>query len=66
MPASRSPKRSSPVEFTPDYDRECDNCGQSPVVTAIDAAGENRLLTSLCGPCYFVESRMLDPGEWNR
>lgn len=37
-----------------DYTRECENCGQSPIVS----------LTGLCGPCTFGEAACLDPAEW--
>lgn len=38
MPNSK-PSEPISFEFKPDCERECGNCGQSPVVTAIDATG---------------------------
>jgi hypothetical protein len=66
MPTAKSRKRETPVEFKPDYERECANCEQSPVVMAIDATGKNHMdRRPLCGPCCFGEARMVDPNQWN-
>ena len=51
--------------FQPDYAHECDNCGQSPVVTGI-RRGTVIYLSGMCGPCTWGEAAMLDPEEWNR
>lgn len=42
------------VKVYADYESQCENCGQSPVVS----------LTGLCGPCTFGEAACIDPAEW--
>lgn len=39
--------------LTPDFDNECENCGESPIVP----------LTGLCGPCTFGEAGTIG-GNW--
>lgn len=50
--------------FEPDYDEECDVCGQSPTVTAVKD-GQVIHSTGMCGVCTWGESAMLDPAQWN-
>lgn len=40
--------------FQPNYDVECENCGQNPTVDD----------TELCSACCFGEH--IDPTEWNK
>ena len=49
------PKRTSQEErdFKPDWNGECEVCGQSPIVPC----------TGLCGPCNFGEADMAG-GAW--
>jgi hypothetical protein len=42
--------------FGPNWQRKCDNCGQSPVV------GQRG---DLCGPCYFGTADALNGGWWD-
>jgi len=37
----------------PDYERECDNCGATPILP----------MTGMCGPCTFGEAETAD-GNW--
>lgn len=53
------------MTYEPDYENECDVCGQTPVVTAKDDDG-SLIEWDMCGPCMFGESKMLDPDEWNK
>ena len=50
--------------YEPDYLCECENCGQSPCVTAVKD-GVIVHQTDLCGPCTWGEAAMLDPTKWN-
>ena len=50
--------------FEPDWQSECDNCGDVPTVTAV-LNGQVGAHTGLCGPCTWGEAKMLDPDEWN-
>lgn len=50
--------------FVPDYEHQCENCGQTPVVCA-EKNGRVILRTTLCGPCTWDEAAMLDPAAWN-
>lgn len=49
----------------PDYDSECENCGQSPVVTIENESGDVIHRVGLCGPCCWGDSDCLDPDNWN-
>jgi len=40
-------------ETRPDWSRECNNCGESPIVP----------ITGLCGPCTFGEAETIG-GNW--
>jgi hypothetical protein len=42
-------------DLRPDYTRQCEVCGASPVVPA----------TGMCGPCTFGEASMADGGWWS-
>jgi hypothetical protein len=53
------------VEFHPDPTGYCSVCGQTPVVTAIDREGTNRLEDGPCGHCFFGSAEMLDPARWS-
>ena len=50
--------------YEPDYDCECENCGQSPCVTAVKD-GEVVHHTDMCGVCTFGTAKALDPDWWN-
>lgn len=39
--------------IAPDWTKECDNCGESPIVP----------LTGMCGPCTFGEAATV-AGNW--
>lgn len=47
------PKEKRDPDFEPDWTRQCENCGQSPIVP----------LTGMCGPCTFGEADTMG-GEW--
>ena len=49
----RRPEPSSDLSTEPDWDGECEVCGQSPVVP----------VTGLCGPCTFGEADTIG-GNW--
>jgi hypothetical protein len=51
-------------EYVPNYNRECENCGQSPVVEG-QKDGQIVFRGTLCGPCTFGTSKALDPKWWN-
>jgi hypothetical protein len=56
---------SSREKFIPDYSRSCENCGQSPVVTAVNMkSGEVTYESGMCGPCTFGEADCIDPENW--
>ncbi len=52
------------MSFEPDYDQECYNCGQSPVVTVVK---DGKVTTNfeMCGPCTFGTARAIYPEWWN-
>jgi len=50
--------------YVPDYEHECQNCGQTPVVTIVDENDEVIENFEMCGPCLFGEAACLDPKEW--
>lgn len=50
-------------EYVPDYKHRCINCGQTPVVTAVNN-GEVVLATEMCGPCTWGEAETIDPSNW--
>ena len=50
--------------YDPDYENECDNCGQIPTVTVF----EGRQMThhfGMCGVCTFGTAKALDTDWWN-
>ena len=47
----------------PDYESNCSNCGQSPVVT-IEENGKVVHSTDMCGACTWGESDCIDPENW--
>jgi len=50
--------------YEPDYEQECENCGQTPVVTGV-AKGKVVYDSGMCGPCTFGTARAIDPAWWN-
>ena len=54
-----------PVSYEPDYENECDCCGQKPVVTAVRKGSAVQHL-EMCGPCTWGEAATIDPSEWNK
>ena len=50
--------------YEPDYEQECQNCGQTPCVTAMK---DGKVVASfeMCGPCTFGTAKALDPDWWN-
>jgi hypothetical protein len=53
------------VDYEPDFESECETCGQTPTVMGINATGKVVLATGLCGPCTWGEAEMLDWSKWN-
>jgi len=53
------------VSYEPDYNSQCSNCDQTPVVNLIDGKGKVVHTTEMCGPCTWGEARTLDPDTWN-
>lgn len=51
-------------KLVPDYNQECENCGQTPVVTIENEKGEVVENLKMCGPCIFGEAACIDPEEW--
>ena len=49
----------------PNFDIECQNCGQLPTVTIItqDEDDENSE-SELCGPCFFGGAACIDHENW--
>lgn len=54
----------SEKKFVPDYETECENCGQSPTVT-LEENGKVTSRWDMCGPCTFGTARALNVDEWN-
>ena len=52
------------TKFEPDYNKSCENCGQTPVVTQVNSKGKVIRNFKMCGPCMFGDSSCVDPGEW--
>jgi len=50
--------------YEPDYKQKCENCGQSPVVTAVL---DGKVVTDfgMCGVCTFGTAKALNPNWWN-
>lgn len=62
-------------EWVPDYTRECEVCGQRPVVTGIqyrfdadnlrDRSADRVVYKgTMCGVCTWGEADCLDPANW--
>jgi hypothetical protein len=52
------------TRYVPDWETECQNCGQAPTVTV----EENGVVThrlDLCGPCTWGDADTLDTETWN-
>lgn len=67
VPAAKPSKAAGATvegEYKPDYKHGCENCGQVPVVTVVDPAGQVVLETGLCGPCAWGEAETIDPATW--
>ena len=50
--------------YKPDYESKCENCDQSPCVTAV-LDGKEVHHFGMCGPCTFGTAQALDPDWWN-
>ncbi|SAK63442.1 hypothetical protein AWB80_02866 [Caballeronia pedi] len=50
-------------EWVPDYDHECENCGETPVVTGVHR-GIVVVATGMCGCCTWGEAACIDPAQW--
>ena len=50
--------------YEPDYNSQCDCCGQTPCVTAVKD-GEVIHETKMCGVCTFGTAAALNPDWWN-
>ena len=59
-------------QFLPNYQQECEVCGQFPCVDGVVFAGKARRKTkviyhsALCGPCTFGTAEATDPETWNQ
>jgi hypothetical protein len=56
------------VRYEPDWEKACENCGESPTVTGVAVDGPDRgkvvLDTGMCGMCTWGEAAALDPANW--
>lgn len=52
------------AQYLPNYDRPCQNCGQTPTVDLKPVAGGEVSHLDLCGPCCFGEAACIDPENW--
>lgn len=59
-----SDNQTDSTKYVPDYDYECENCGQVPTVTVEDD-GKQTSHFEMCGPCTFGEAACIDPENWN-
>ena len=50
--------------YEPDYTRECEVCGSTPVVSGTRAS-KTVYVATMCGPCLWSEPKAGDPGTWN-
>lgn len=57
-------KEKAKTKYVPDYDYECDVCGQVPTVT-METNGVQMNHLEMCGPCTFGEAACLDVDNWN-
>lgn len=54
------------VRYEPDYEVECENCGQTPCVTGVCITTKRVVYESdMCGPCTFGTAAALDIEWWN-
>lgn len=51
-------------KFEPDYEKQCDNCGQVPTVRIVNAQGQEVMHTEMCGPCTWGEAETIDLEKW--
>ncbi len=51
-------------KWVPDYSKECEVCGQSPVVQGA-LEGEIVYRGEMCGVCTWGSAKFLDVEEWN-
>lgn len=56
-------KEPQEAEFKPNYDNECEACGNTPTVD-IYVNGKLESTTSLCGVCTWGEAACVDPENW--
>ncbi len=49
--------------WVPEYGKQCENCGETPVVTGV-AGGRVVYHGSLCGACSWGDSACSDPANW--
>jgi len=50
---SKKNNKQKPEDTKPDWNKKCENCGETPIVP----------VTSLCGPCTFGEAETAG-GNW--
>lgn len=49
--------------WKPNYKTPCQNCGQTPTVTAVKD-GKVVYDNKMCGPCTWGEAETIDPENW--
>ena len=49
--------------YEPDYERKCDICGHSPIVTGVKYS-QVVIDTGMCGACTWGEADCLWPENW--
>ena len=55
---------SNESKAVPDYESECELCGNSPVVLIIEEQAGSEHETLMCGPCFFGAACCLHPENW--
>lgn len=50
--------------YEPDYTRQCEVCGATPVVSGT-RGGKTVYTATMCGPCLWSEPMAADPATWN-
>jgi len=63
MSGTKKSEKAIPATYEPDYEENCDVCGQTPVVTVV-AKDRPIVNTRMCGVCTFGTVECLDPSEW--
>jgi hypothetical protein len=53
-------------KWIPDYEHNCEVCGQTPVVCGVNKRGNVVYHGTMCGVCTWGEAICLDPEEWNK